>query len=126
MIRRHFTNVLADDLDRTARFYQDLLGLTRHYDSDWFVILTAAALPGMEFGILDRGHPVVPHEAAGPAGGALLTFVVDDVDAVFDTARRLGARIIAPPTDMDYGQRRLVLCDPDGTVLDISAPVARR
>jgi uncharacterized glyoxalase superfamily protein PhnB len=34
------------------------------------------------------------------------------------------ASIIEPPTDMPYGQRRMPVRDPDGTVLDISAPTA--
>jgi predicted enzyme related to lactoylglutathione lyase len=122
MMQRAFTNILSRDVEGTAQFYQQLLGLTRHYDSDWFVILTHPRLPGLEFGILDRTHAIVPTDIAGPPGGVLLTFVVDDVDLVHRTGLDLRADIMQPPTDMPYGQRRLILRDPNGTAVDISAP----
>jgi predicted enzyme related to lactoylglutathione lyase len=54
----------------------------------------------------------------------MVTFVVDHCDAVHDAARAMGAEVLEPPTDMPYGQRRMLLRDPAGTVLDISAPIA--
>ncbi len=124
-MKRCFTNILCADVDRTAQFYQDLLGLTRHYDSDWFVILTHPDLPQLEFGLLQRQHDIVPAEIAAAPAGMVITFVTDDVQTAFETAQHLGADILQEPTDMPYGQRRCLLRDPEGTVVDISAPIAR-
>lgn len=122
-MNRAFANVLCKNVEVSAVFYERLLGMTRHGDFGWFVILTHPDMPRFEFGLLDIDHDSVPDDARRPAGGALLTFVVDDLDAVERRAAELGARVVAPPTDMPYGQRRMVLRDPDGTCLDISCPV---
>ncbi len=124
-MQRAFVNVLSGSVETTARFYERLLGMTRHYDSDWFVILTHPDRPGLEYGILQRDHPVVPETVRAAPAGVMMTFVVPDCDAVHGQARKIGAEIIAAPTDMPYGQRRMLLRDPDGTVLDISAPTPR-
>mgnify|MGYP001160011817 FL=1 len=119
---RSFTNVLSDTPDRTATFYEELLGMTRHFDSDWFVILTHPGVSGLEFGILQRDHDVVPQAIRSAPAGVILTFVVDDLAPVVETAQRLDAEIVDGPTRMPYGQMRLLLRDPDGTVIDVSCP----
>ena len=44
-----------------------------------------------------------------------LYFRVDkDVDALYRSARRKGAKVLSPPTDMPYGMREFHLRDPDG------------
>ena len=125
-MQRQFINILSTDVAATADFYQTLLGMSRHFDSDWFVILTHPGIEGLEYGILQRDHGIVPEDVRAAPAGVIVTFVVADCDAVHDTAKTLGAEVIEPPTDMPYGQRRMLLRDPDGTVLDISAPTAPR
>ena len=124
MPTRAFTNVLCRDVGASAAFYTQLLGLKEHFSSDWFVILTDPYQPGFEFGLLQQDHDIVPPAARGPAAGAMLTFVVSDCDLVHGTAVELGAEVIEEPTDMPYGQRRMILRDPNGMVVDISAPTA--
>ncbi len=125
-MQRAFTNILSRDVNATAEFYQSLLGMTRAHDFGWFVILTHPGVSGFEFGVLDRAHETAPADgaAASTSAGVMVTFVVDDVEACHDRAVALGADIIAPPTDMVYGQRRMLVRDPDGTLVDVSAPVA--
>ena len=121
-MRRGFTNILSGDVQTAAEFYENLLGMRRHFESDWFIILIHEAMNGWEFGILQRDHDVVPTALRAAPAGVIVTFVVDDCDRLHRAAVDLGADIIEPPTDMPYGQRRMLLRDPDGTVLDISAP----
>lgn len=123
---RAFTSLRVDDVGVVARFYEDLLGLRRHFDSDWFIILVGDDRPGFEFGILERDHMVVPEAIRATPQGVLLTFVVADFEAVHARATAMGAPIVEPPTDMPYGQRRMVLRDPEGTAVDVSAPLAAR
>lgn len=123
-MQRAFVSVLSGSVEAAARFYQDLLGLTRHFDSDWFIILTHPEMAGLEFGILQRDHAIVPIQAQTVPSGVMMTFVVDDCDKVHAQAMLLGADIIQAPTDMPYGQRRMLVRDLDGTVVDISAPTA--
>lgn len=123
-MQRCFTNVLSSDVAATASFYEHLLGMTRHFDSDWFVILTHPDIDGLEFGILQRDHAIVPPDVRAAPAGVIVTFVVADCDEVHRRAVAAGATVIEPPADMPYGQRRMLLRDPDGTVLDVSAPTA--
>jgi predicted enzyme related to lactoylglutathione lyase len=125
-MQRAFVNLLSGSVNTAADFYQNLLGMTRHYDSDWFIILTHPDIPGLEYGILQRNHPIVPAAVQTAPAGLIMTFVVKDCDIIHQRAQRLGADIIEAPTDMPYGQRRMLVRDSDGTVLDISAPTAPR
>ena len=123
-MQRSFTNVLSGDVQKTSAFYENLLGMTRHFDSDWFVILTHEGIEGLEFGILQRDHAIVPPDIRAAPAGIIITFVVTDCDEVYRRAVAAKASVVEPPTDMAYGQRRMLLRDPDGTVLDVSAPTA--
>jgi uncharacterized glyoxalase superfamily protein PhnB len=44
---------------------------------------------------------------------------VDDVNAAYESAVRLGAEIVHPLTDEPWGVRRFFVRDPDGHVLNI-------
>lgn len=119
---RILCNVLTDDVQRARRTYIDLFDLEVAFDSDWFVQLTIPG--GSELGLLRRDHPTVPVAYRHEPAGVVLTFVVDAVEPVLACARRLGLDVVAEPHDTDYGQRRVLLRDPDGTLIDVSAPVA--
>jgi PhnB protein len=43
-----------------------------------------------------------------------LYIYVEDVDSLFERASALGAKVIAPPKDEFYGDRRCALADPEG------------
>jgi uncharacterized glyoxalase superfamily protein PhnB len=51
----------------------------------------------------------------------MITIVVPDVELVYRRAIDQGLAIVEPPRDLFYGQRRLLLRDPDGTLLDVSS-----
>ncbi|GGB32682.1 glyoxalase [Roseibium aquae] len=125
-MQRCFTSILAENVEHAAAFYETLLGMTRHFNSDWFIILTHPDRPDLEYGVLDRSHNVVPDGASGIPSGILVTFVVADCDTVHAAALQRGYEIVEPPTDMPYGQRRMILKDPAGTFVDISSPASER
>lgn len=123
-MNRAFTNILCGDVEKTALFYEMLLGMTRSGDFGWFVLLGSDTLPGWELGILDMSHDSVPSHLAARPAGMILTFVVDDVETLHNTAVEMGAEILQEPTVLPYGQTRLLLRDPTGSVVDISSPTA--
>ena len=50
-------------------------------------------------------------------------FRVDkDIDALYRSARRKGAKVLSPPTDMPYEMREFHLRDPDGYDVGIGQP----
>ena len=122
-MNRAFTNILTGNVEETARFYEDLLGMKRTGDFGWFILMSHDEMPGFEIGILDRLHETIPPGVVPSHGGTVLTFVVPDLEAVVAKAGARNAEIVQEPTDLPYGQRRLMLRDPAGCAVDISSPI---
>ncbi len=120
-MQRCFVNLLSDDPARLRDWYVELFGWRVDFDSDWFVHLQSPANDDVELGILRADHDIVPDVLHGAAPGVIVTIVVDDVDELHERAVAAGVDVIEEPRDLFYGQRRLLLRDPDGTVVDASA-----
>jgi len=122
-IQRLLTNICSTNLPKSQHFYTQLFHFKVNFESDWFVQLVSED-KGFELGIIQQDHAVVPEGARMNPQGFYLTFVVADADRLFATAEAEGFEIVAPPEDTFYGQRRLLLRDPDGTLVDISSPIS--
>ncbi len=121
-INRIMTNICSDNLAESRDFYTKLFDFKVDYDSDWFIHLISKDKK-LELGIIDRTNEIVPKGFQNNPQGFYITFVVDNVDAVFKIAESEKFEIISEPTDTFYGQRRLLLKDPNGTLVDISSPI---
>jgi len=121
-INRLMTNICSDTLAESKDFYTRLFDFEVNYDSDWFVHLVSRDGP-FELGIISRTHDIVPDGYQNHPQGFYLTFVVDNADEVFEIAEQEGYAILAEPADTFYGQRRLLLQDPNGTLVDVSSPL---
>ena len=124
-IQRAFVSVFTDTLEETRDFYLSLFDWDVGYESDWFIHLQARGNQTLELGILRRDHEIVPEAfrqaAAEPIRGAMVTLVVDDVDALHVKAQADGRTIVEAPRNLFYGQRRMLLRDPAGTLVDVSS-----
>ncbi|MFC9472383.1 VOC family protein [Nocardia sp. NPDC056952] len=120
-IARSFVNICSDQLAATRDFYVDLLGFQVAYDSDWFVQLIDSD-SGTIIGIMARDHELVPDHVRGGFGGSYITIVVDDVETIYARAKDLGIPIVEEPRDLFYGQRRLLVTDPNRFLVDVSSP----
>lgn len=124
-LRRAFPTILSDRLPETRDFYVRLLGFEVAFDSDFYVALrTPEDDDGTvcELGIWAVGHEMVPPPYRADPAGIVLTFVVDDVDALHVEARRQQIPVVAPPRDQFYGRRRMLVTDPNGLLVDVSSP----
>lgn len=121
-MNRMFTNICTDNLNTTKDFYCRLFDFTVAFDSDWFIHLVSKDQK-FELGIIKRNHELVPIDFQTNPQGFYLTFVVDDVDTSYEAIKEQGWDIVQKPTDTFYGQRRLLLKDPNGALLDISSPI---
>lgn len=121
MPSRNFYSVVSDDLPGTRDWYVELFGYRVEFDSDWFVHLQSVDAPAVELGILARDHEIVPERIRQQPSGGMVTIVVDDVDALQRRAIDRGAEVIETPRDLFYGQRRMLLVDPNGLVVDASS-----
>ncbi|MGF1458378.1 MAG: VOC family protein [Leptolyngbyaceae cyanobacterium] len=124
VIARWLINICSQDLAASRGFYTQFLGLTVAYDSDWYVQLVSDEHPQLELGVIQQDHGLIPPEFQAAPQGLLLTFVVDDVDALYERARAMAIAIVQPPKNEAYGQRRLLVRDPNGLLLDLSTPIA--
>lgn len=121
-IDRIMTNICSDNLSESRDFYTKLFDFNVDYDSDWFIHLISKDKK-LELGIIDRTNQIVPRDFQNNPQGFYVTFVVDNVDSIFKIAESEKFEIISEPTDTFYGQRRLLLKDPNGTLVDVSSPI---
>lgn len=104
----HFNG--TDDLEKAHRFYSDLLGLPLWLDQSACRIYE---LPGgNKIGFCE--HMVVAKE------GTMLTFLSEDVDAVYTAFVNAGIAVDGPPrVNDDYHIYHFFARDPDGHALEI-------
>ena len=119
---RILTNICADDLGKSRDFYVQLLGFQVNYDSDWYVQLRSPAPQDLEFGIIQRTHELVPPKFQTAPSGMYVTFVVPNVDELYAKAQAMGATLVQEPRNEFYGQRRFLVLDPSGCLVDICSP----
>ena len=119
-INRLLVNICSDDLQKSKAFYTQLFNLQAAFESDWFIQLRSGD-DQFELGIIQRTNDLVPATYQNKPNGFYLTFVVDNVDEVFELAKEKAFQVVSPPEDTFYGQRRMLLSDPDGTLVDVSS-----
>ena len=66
---------------------------------------------------------IVSPSGMRPALPAFLYLYVPDADAVYREALKAGAKSLAEPTDMHYGDRRAMIEDPQGNTWQIATRV---
>jgi len=115
-------NICSDNLQDSKNFYTKLFNFRVDYDSDWFIHLVSKD-GQLELGIIDRVNQIVPEEYQNLPTGFYTTFVVDNADEVYGIAKKENFEVVEIPTDTIYGQRRLLLKDPNGSLVDVSSPI---
>jgi catechol 2,3-dioxygenase-like lactoylglutathione lyase family enzyme len=147
MSRIDHVNIVVADLERSIRFYSELLGLRRGFEvfleGGWIETVTGlrGARARCVFMEGDDGatrlellHYESPAGESLPANGAPQTrglrhmaFLVDDLDALATRLRAAGVPLVSEPVTVpfavaDKGRKRLCYFhDPDGTLLDAAA-----
>ena len=119
---RILTNICSNDLNKSRDFYTQLLDLKVKYDSDWYIQLCSPDDCEIEYGIIKRDHQLVPKEYQNLPTGMYVTFVVKNVDLVYQKALDQGLNIIQEPRNEFYGQCRFLVKDPNGCLVDICSP----
>lgn len=119
--------LVVEDLDRSVRFYCDLLGLPLGHRSGPFAQLatgvTRVALYERPAMATTLGRELAPPPLDAP--GFELGFKVDDCDAAYDELVAGGATADAAPTDRPWGQRTAYVRDPDGHLVELAQDLAR-
>jgi catechol 2,3-dioxygenase-like lactoylglutathione lyase family enzyme len=111
-----FADLCVTDVATSIVFYRSLLGLDVLVDHGWYAELGTDGR--VQLALVLAGHETVPAEAGAPPRGVLVSFEVDDVDALAAAARALGCRFVVEPT-RELGQHHFMVADPDGAVVDV-------
>ena len=119
---RILTNICSNDLPKSKDFYVELLGFNVKYESDWYIQLCSPKDSEIEYGIMQRNHELVPEEYQNRPNGMYVTFVVEDVDVTYNKAIEMNVSIVQEPRNEFYGQRRFLVKDPNGCLIDICSP----
>ena len=108
------------DPQASADFLARHLGFTTAMQADGFVSLTHPD-GGPHVVYLRTGLPTFkpPHRAGSAGDGLLLAFVVDDVDAAYETMRDAGARTVTAPETEPWGERYCQFSDPNGIIVQL-------
>ena len=119
------TRIITADTDRLVAFYEAVTGLaaTRH-TPDFAELRTPGATLaiGSTRTLALFGGDAVAEPAANRS--AIIEFRVGDVDAEYARlAPIVGPALVQPPTTMPWGNRSLLLRDPDGALVNLFAPV---
>jgi len=115
--------LITADVARLTDFYERVIGLTaRRHTPDFTEIVT----PGATLAIGGVATVALFGEgSAEPAANrsAIVEFRVDDVDAEYARLRDSIDEIVQEPATMPWGNRSLLFRDPDGTLVNLFAPV---
>jgi catechol 2,3-dioxygenase-like lactoylglutathione lyase family enzyme len=96
------------DLDRSRRFYRDLLGLAVYRE------FGPADDPGVVF-FLGQGLLEVSRQAPGPPGTSVMIWLqVRNVGAEHDRLAMAGVRVLREPVREPWGLVEMWIEDPDG------------
>ncbi|MEU6066793.1 MULTISPECIES: VOC family protein [Streptomyces] len=115
--------IITGDVDRIVSFYERATGLTaKRYTDDFAEIVTPSGTLALAGTRTVRG---LGEQAPRPAANqsVIVEFRVADVDREYDRIREFGIEIVNEPTTMPWGNRSLLLRDPDGNLLNFFAPV---
>ncbi len=107
------------DAQASGAFYARLLGIAPLEESSTFVFFRLPTGTGLGLWRRDGVTPAVPAAVGGGEIGLSLANAAA-VDATHADWVAKGARILLPPTDLDFG-RSFVAADPDGHWLRVYA-----
>lgn len=115
--------IITDDVDRLVDFYARLTGVTLDRPVPDFAELrtprgTLALGSTRTVGLFGAG-------SAEPAANRslIIELLVDDVDATYASLQPWVTTFVNQPTTMPWGNRSLLLRDPDGNLVNLFTPV---
>lgn len=115
--------IITDDVTALVDFYAHLTGATVDRPGPDFAELrtadaTLAIGSTRTVGLFGPG-------SAEPAANrsAIVEFLVDDVDAAYAGLRSWVPVVVQEPTTMPWGNRSLLVRDPDGNLVNLFTPV---
>ncbi|MGW6575007.1 VOC family protein [Streptomyces sp. NPDC054945] len=117
------TRVITGDVARLVDFYERATTVSATWANEDFAELRTASAT-LAIGST-RTVPLFAPGSARPADNhsVILEFLVDDVDGVYENLSGFVEDFVNEPTTMPWGNRTLLLRDPDGNLVNFFTPV---
>jgi lactoylglutathione lyase len=120
MFTSAFPILSTPDLERTLRFYRDLLGGVITYR---FPPEGPAAYVSVSIGRSEIGLAQDPEAGKGGSEGRFALWVyAEDCDTAVERLRAADVVVVDEPRDQPWGERVARVTDPDGNAVIIGAP----
>jgi predicted enzyme related to lactoylglutathione lyase len=117
--------VISNGVTRLVTFYEEVTGVPATWWTPDFAELatpsgTLALASDRTLALFGGGT-----DLAAPAANrsVIIEFRVADVDAEHERLAALGHEFVQPPTTMPWGNRSVLLRDPDGSLVNLFTPV---
>lgn len=117
------TRIITDDVDGLVAFYEAATGITVERLHPMFAEFRT---PSGTLAIASTATvPLLGDHAAEARANRSITldFLVDDVDATYMTLQDVVEVFVNEPTDMPWGNRSLLVRDPDGNLINFFTPI---
>lgn len=119
--------LITADITALVAFYEKTTGLTATWFTPDFAELTTPSGATLAIGST-RTVPLFADGSAAPAANrsAITEFLVEDVDALWSRLAAWAAEafeVVAEPKTLPWGNRSLLLRDPDGNLVNFFTPV---
>ena len=122
-----YTGLVVRDVEKATRFYVDYLDFTPVFESPDYVHLSHSR-NSVELALMRSGEcaQMKEFENATSGSGIWIGLDVADADAEYEMLKQKGLEIVQPPTDQPWGERTIVVRDPDGVLVYLAhkIPVA--
>jgi glyoxylase I family protein len=134
----HHTALSVSDLDRSIRFYCDLLGMKLdwridHRKSEALEKVVGLKNVNVSYAMLSGwggrlelfqyhtpvGQPYPPDKPVSDKGITHFAFQVEEIDALYEKLLGRGVRFNTPPQVIREGVKATYLHDPDGIILEL-------
>ncbi|MBM6621481.1 VOC family protein [Micrococcaceae bacterium RIT802] len=117
------TRIITDDVDGLVAFYEAATGITVERLHPMFAEFRT---PSGTLAVASTATvPLLGDNAAEARANRSITldFLVDDVDATFKPLQGVVEVFVNEPTDMPWGNRSLLVRDPDGNLINFFTPI---
>ena len=116
--------IIAADIKRLVQFFEEATGVTAKWLTDDFaeIVTGSFTLAIGSIRTLAFFGEGVAHPAANKS--VIIEFLVENVDDDYERIKNLTSDIVQKPTTMPWGNRSLLLRDPDGNLINFFTPVS--
>jgi len=103
----------VSDLQKAAKFYEEILGLERKYTYSSYVGFECG---GIEIGFIEKPKEEQKVNLPSPS----VEFLVDDISRACEVLKSKGVKFIKEMHEEPWGGKQATFTDPDGHILEIT------